>query len=123
MVNKTPTLYICNAFSTAMLPAWRLSDQFGSSHIMIHAIQDPKGWLAEAEKRHGFAVSAVGHADTAAVFADTLGIDVPVNRQNIVLDENTELLVGQLIGNRLPEGATTLPPGSRIMWVRVALGI
>ena len=64
-------------------------------------------------------VSAIGHADTAAVLSDLLGFPVPMNRINVALDENTELHVAQLVGGRLPEGATTLPEGFKFKFFRV----
>lgn len=66
-------------------------------------------------------VSAVGHADTAAVLTDMLGFEVPVNRAFVTLDEDTELYVAQLVGGRLPEGATTLPEGFQFKFFRVTL--
>jgi hypothetical protein len=66
-------------------------------------------------------VSAVGHADTAAVLSDLLGFEVPMNRMNVALDEETELYVAQLVGGRLPEGATTLPEGFQFKFYRVTL--
>lgn len=65
--------------------------------------------------------SAVGHADTAAVFANVLGVPVPFNRANVSLDKGDVALVGQFIGPRLPEGATTLPAGATIKWLRVTI--
>ena len=66
-------------------------------------------------------VSAVGHADTAAVLSNTLGFEVPMNRMNISLDEDTEIYVAQLVGGRLPEGATTLPEGFSFKFYRVTM--
>jgi hypothetical protein len=66
-------------------------------------------------------VSAIGHADTAVVLSDLLGFPVSMNRINISLDEDTELYVAQLIGGRLPEGATTLPEGFSFKFYRVTL--
>ena len=66
-------------------------------------------------------VSAVGHADTAAVLTDMLGFEVPVNRVFVTLDEDTELYVAQLMGGRLPEGATTLPEGFSFKFYKVTL--
>ena len=66
-------------------------------------------------------VSAVGHADTAVVLSNMLGFEVPMNRINISLDENTELYVAQLIGGRLPEGSTTLPEGFAFKFYRVTM--
>ena len=67
------------------------------------------------------AVSAIGHADTANVLSDLLGFPVSMNRINISLDENTELYVAQLVGGRLPEGATTLPEGFSFKFYRVSV--
>ncbi len=66
-------------------------------------------------------VSAVGHADTAAVLSDLLGFEIPMNRAFVTLDENTELYVAQLVGGRLPEGSTTLPEGFSFKFYRVIL--
>jgi hypothetical protein len=66
----------------------------------------------------GFA-SAVGHADTAALFSAILGLEVPANRMTIRLQPGDKAIVGQYIGPRLPEGATTLPPGAAILWLLV----
>ena len=66
-------------------------------------------------------VSAIGHADTAAVLSDLLGFPVPINRAFVTLDENTELYVAQLVGGRLPEGATTLPEGFSFKFYRVTV--
>ena len=66
-------------------------------------------------------VSAVGHADTANVLTNMLGFPVSMNRINVILDENTELYVAQLIGGRLPEGATTLPEGFAFRFYRVTM--
>lgn len=62
-------------------------------------------------------ISIVGHADTAAVFSTLLGIEIPMNRVSWKWDDTVdELIVGQLTGPRLPEGATTLPDGATIKW-------
>ena len=65
--------------------------------------------------------SAIGHADTAAVLSDLLGFGVSMNRMNISLGKDTELYVAQLIGGRLPEGATTLPEGFSFKFYRVTV--
>jgi len=66
-------------------------------------------------------VSAIGHSDTANVLTNMLGFPVSMNRINVVLDENTELYVAQLVGGRLPEGATTLPEGYSFKFYRVTI--
>ena len=67
------------------------------------------------------AVSVVGHADTAAVLSTILGREVKVNRTSIHLNKGDVLYVAQLTGGRLPEGATTLPEGFRIEFIRVEM--
>lgn len=65
--------------------------------------------------------SGVGHADTANVFADQLGVAVPAARATIILESGETVLVGQYRGPRLPEGACTLPDGATIQWLRVTV--
>lgn len=57
--------------------------------------------------------SAIGHADTAAV------LGVPCNRVSVKLAAGDTAFVAQLMGGRLPEGATTLPEGFKFKFVRV----
>lgn len=66
-------------------------------------------------------VSAVGHADTAAVLSGILGFEIPMNRTSVFLDEFTEIFVAQLVGGRLPEGTTELPEGFRFKFFRVTI--
>jgi len=63
--------------------------------------------------------SAVGHADTAKVFASQLGTEVPANRVTVALEKGDVALVGQYRGPRLPEGASELPEGATIQWLLV----
>lgn len=67
-------------------------------------------------------VSAVGHADTASVLTDVLGKEVAFNRMNVRLGDGDVLYVAQVTGGRLPEGATTLPEGFSLTFVKVTLG-
>jgi len=82
--------------------------------------------LAEAQRlvrEAGQVVSAIGHADTARLVGQQLGVELPADRRNVLLgDELT--LVAQYVGPRLPEGATELPQGARIEYfvVRLASG-
>ena len=74
-------------------------------------------------------VSAVGHADTAALFSAQLGREISFNRVSIPSDffgdvngrvpYNNQILAGVYSGPRLPEGSTTLPEGASIQWVLV----
>ena len=97
--------YLVNAFSIQMLsgPATVRFEE-------IDAVDVPSD-----------VVSAVGHADTAAVLSEVLGFPVPMNRINISLDKETEMYVAQLMGGRLPEGSTTLPEGFSFKFYRVTL--
>jgi len=59
--------------------------------------------------------SAVGHQDTANV----LGVEM--NRVNVHLERGDVAYVAQLIGGRLPEGATTLPEGFSFKFIKVTI--
>lgn len=67
------------------------------------------------------AVSAVGHADTASIFSGMLGVEVKPNRLSLSLKKGEQLIVGQYVGPRLPEGTTKLPEGSKIEWKLVSV--
>jgi hypothetical protein len=69
---------------------------------------------------NGF-VSAIGHQDTANILSNMLGVVVEVNRVNVVLNDDTTLIVAQYKGPRLPEGSTELPEDARIKFYRVRL--
>jgi hypothetical protein len=97
--------YLVNAFSIQMLS--------GPATVRFEEI--------DATEVPADVVSAVGHADTAAVLSNMLGIEVPMNRMNISLDEDTEIYVAQLVGGRLPEGSTTLPEGFAFKFYRVTM--
>ena len=99
---------VTNAFSINMLSPTEHEVHFIplSPERAAEYLQDGKAWH-----------SAVGHADTAAVLSNDLGVTIPANRATIDLIPNkTRLLVGQYMGPRLPEGATTLPEGAEIRW-------
>jgi len=76
----------------------------------------------EAKKAlaEGF-TSAVGHADTAAVFSSQLGTKVEANRTTVSLSEGDVAVIGQYQGPRLEEGTTNLPEGAKIIWLRVTI--
>ena len=85
--------FIANAFSLQMID-WTDKDEVT---IKIKKVEKP-------ETFDGY-TSAVGHADTAHV----LGVEP--NRINVKINADDELMVAQIMGGRLPEGATTLPEG------------
>lgn len=102
---------VANAFSLQMLP--------DGLQIYVNTIP-----AAQVRQELGDAydwISIVGHADTAAVFSEQLGLDVVHDRHSIKLQPGDVLYVGQLMGGRLPEGATTLPDGFRLTWKRVSV--
>ncbi len=78
--------------------------------------------VAEVVKAlEGGFTSAIGHADTAAVVGNILGVEVAMNRINVSLTPDTELFIAQVVGGRLPEGCTTLPEGVTIKFVRATI--
>lgn len=95
-------IYVANAFSLQMVPRHLLP------RVRVAAIERPI--LAGLEWE-----SCVGHADTAAL------LGVPMRRVSVTIAEGDSLYVAQIVGGRLPEGATTLPAGARIEWVHVGL--
>ena len=101
-------MFLLNAFSLNMLA--------GNADVHVREVS-----LDTARNLAKIATSAVGHADTAAVFADVLGVPVPCNRVSVSLDHCATALVGQYSGPRLPEGATTLPEGATIRWMIVGV--
>ena len=66
-------------------------------------------------------VSVVGHQDTAAVLTDMLGKDVPCNRTSLSLKKGDTLIVAQIVGGRLPAGATKLPDDFKMTFLKVTL--
>ena len=68
------------------------------------------------ELKYGTVVSCVGHADTAAILSKLIGLDLPVNRVSVKLEKGDLLIVGQYVGQRLPEGTIELPEGAAIEW-------
>lgn len=101
-------MFLLNAFSLNMLA--------GNADVHVRQVS-----LKTARNLARDAVSAVGHADTASVFADVLGTDVPCNRVSVTLRHGDTALVGQYSGPRLAEGATSLPEGAAIKWMIVGV--
>jgi hypothetical protein len=65
--------------------------------------------------------STVGHADTAAVYGQQLGVVVPAVRSTIALQKGEVALIGSYRGPRMPEGARELPAGATIQWLLVTV--
>lgn len=102
-------VYLSNAFSLQMLETDKPHN--------IRTVPVTASETAEA-LRGGF-VSAIGHADTARVVSGLLGLDALCQRINVRLAEGDTLYVAQVTGGRLPEGATTLPEGMALAFLRV----
>ena len=112
-------LKLANSFSLQMLPkykrAWDIAvTEFDSK--VIKQIINNRGTLAGEVLE-----SYIGHADTANVLSKILDMPIPVNRQNIELGHDTNLIVAQYSGGRLPEGATELPEGAEFKFYFVSL--
>lgn len=101
---------ISNAFSLNMI-----------SNDYIIAVKHLTRKKASHLAREGQWDSAVGHADTAAIVSDQLGVEVPCNRRTVTLGSGDRLLVGQYSGPRLEEGTSTLPEGATIKWLMVSI--
>jgi len=105
-------IYLSNAFSLQMVTV----DDWTMVHLNPVSIEQVAKGLATCNW-----TSAVGHQDTANVLSGILGVDVPMNRINVHLEQGDELIVAQVMGGRLPEGATTLPEGVTLKFIRVTL--
>jgi hypothetical protein len=103
-VNK---MFIANAFSLQMLSKF-------PAHVDIEEIA-----VADVAKLD--LESAIGHADTAAVLSNMLEKDIKPNRVNVQLQPGDSIIVAQLMGGRLPEGATTLPEGFSFKFFKVTV--
>jgi len=105
--------YFGNAFSLQMVTSFPCGihveevDGINADYICIQA--------NTPEDHPDHIVSAVGHADTAAV------LGVPCNRINVSLNKGDVLYVAQLVGGRLPEGSTTLPEGFTFKFLKVTI--
>lgn len=104
--------YLANAFSLQMLGSLpviaKIKDVVRESEI-FNVDDDGKKHL------NSDIISAIGHEDTARV------LNVPYNRINLSLKSGDILYVAQLMGGRLPEGATTLPKGYKFKFIKVTL--
>ena len=95
--------YLGNAFSLQMLPS--------DGNVSVETVTETD--------IPSDVVSCIGHADTANVLTDILGMEIPVNRMSVTLNEGDVLYVAQITGGRLPEGSTTLPNGFAFKFMKV----
>jgi hypothetical protein len=101
-------IFLGNAFSLQML------DLAQSALVSIVPVEISE--VSEADF-----ISAIGHADTARVVSGLLGREVECQRINVRLQDGDILYVAQVTGGRLPEGATELPPGIQLRFLKVTL--
>lgn len=107
-------IILANAFSIQMLT--EISNGWIPVAFQEISTADAKELLAD-----GF-TSAIGHQDTAAVVSDLLGMDVPANRISVELKNlNDIIIIAQVMGGRLPEGATTIPEGMSIKFIKAQI--
>ena len=106
-------IYLSNAFSLSMLGS---EDTKNGVYLYFEEVTPVfvKTWLEKNEW-----VSCVGHPDTARLLSGILGIEIPTNRVSVSLNHSDFIFVAQYAGPRLPEGATTLPEGAQIKFVKV----
>jgi hypothetical protein len=97
-----------------------MTNTFLSNGFSLNMLADPDGCnvkitgMTPDEVANTPWFSVMGHADTASVVGNAIGVDVPMNRATVALKPGDRLIVAQLHGPRLPEGATTLPDGAVI---------
>ena len=103
--NRNGKMYLGNAFSLQMV---------ADNAIICKVEVSPEQVPVNAE-------SIIGHKDTAAVVSTILGRNVPCNRASVMLDDEDTLYVAQVVGGRLPEGATTIPDGMEIKFYRITV--
>lgn len=103
--NRKGKVYLGNAFSLQMV---------ADNAIICKVEVSPEQVPVNAE-------SIIGHKDTAAVVSTILGREVPCNRASVMLDDEDTLYVAQVVGGRLPEGATTIPDGMELKFYRITV--
>ena len=112
-------MLLTNAFSISMIGP---CEEWMPNGVSFQRITPRRASeMAQIAAKNGDLDTAVGHADTAALFSGILGVPVVANRASVMLVHGVPMLVGQYKGPRLPEGASTLPEGASIEWWLVRL--
>ena len=97
--------YLLNAIPGALIPA---------DGITLQVIPCSAARVGR-KRKSGEVLSAVGHADTAALVAGLVGAPCPAARISVpVMAPGDYHLLALYQGPRLPEGATTLPEGATV---------
>jgi hypothetical protein len=63
--------------------------------------------------------SVVGHSDTANILTNMLHTEIKFNRVSNNFGYGDKILVTQYTGPRLPEGAVSLPEGSKMKFILI----
>lgn len=92
-----------------------LGNAFSGQMIVGNAIIK-KTRVEVSEVRNADWESCIGHPDTANVVSGILNREVACQRVSIALNKGDILYVAQVMGGRLPEGATTLPDGFELVF-------
>ena len=104
-------IHLLNAFSAGMLDGETTSLTFAAANV-----NRVRRLCSNGVQSH------VGHADTAALLAAMLETPVPMTRDSFsfaALPAGDVVIVAQYNGARLPEGATSLPEGAKIVFFEV----
>lgn len=105
-------VYIGNAFSLQMI------DTDTTHNVTIKPLTIPEVDTILYDREF---ISCIGHPDTASVVDSMLEKTIPCNRVSVKLTEDDVLIVAQLVGGRLPEGATRVPEGFELKFLHVSL--
>jgi hypothetical protein len=113
--------YVSNAISLGMLDILYKEMEYGSYdpysiklEVSRLSEQGARDWVRLEEW-----VSIVGHSDTAILLSELLGVSIVKNRVSTSLAVGDVVLVCQYNGERLVEGAKTLPENASIRYFLV----
>jgi len=93
------TVYVSSSFSTNMLPR----DVDNESFLVEFEAATLDEVKALINARKNDVRSIIGHEATAKLFSELLGVELPLNREDVTLGWYNTLVVGSL-GKRLEEG-------------------
>lgn len=118
MRNGKHNLIITNAFSLNMVQDLTVEGE----PARFESVQVSTEKAAEIARDKQYKVqNAIGHADTANIASSIIaeyGTQLPVAaRATVLVSKGDTLLTCQYSGTRLPEGATTLPEGAKLIWI------
>ena len=110
-------IYVGNAFSLQMV-----SGLLDNGAVVTPEISEvDSDTVSQVLCNNNEFVSCVGHADTAKLITNILGVEVQPQRINVSLNRGDMLYVCQVVGGRLPEACTELPKGISPKWYSVEI--